>query len=288
MNAPDLSITSEITSDGTVRQINEVLQLSAGQPVHIEINSAGGEAFAGIAGFNAIRQHGRVTISVTGLAASAAATIALAGATIRMHRNSLMMIHSASVITFGNAGEHRKSTQVLDKLDGEYTRLVAQVTGHPEARVRAWLEAETWMTAEEAVGLNFADEIIETGDAELAPVAKSQRELLSKFRHVPDDLAAMVQAGRSGPRQGAELASVLTSAIDGLASEDRPEGQIIDEMAEAAGIEAGTVRQILAGSINCPPIERLEAFASVLDVSAETLVEAGNRDGCDYRNAEAA
>lgn len=288
MISTDLSITGEITSDGTVRQINEVLLHSAGQPVHIEINSAGGEAFAGIAGFNAIRQHGRVTISVTALAASAAATIALAGATIRMHRNSMMMIHSASLITFGNSGAHRKSTQVLDKLDGEYTRLVAQVTGHPEARVRAWLEAETWMTAEEAVELNFADEIIETGEADLVPVATSQRALLQQFRHVPGDLAALVRAGRSGPRQGAELASVLTSAINGLASEDQPEGQIIDEMADAAGIEPGTVRQILDGSINCPPIERLEAFASVLDVPVETLVEAGNRDGCDYRNAESA
>lgn len=287
MTSPDLTILGEINSD-TTRQIAGALQGKPGAPVHIEINSAGGDAFAGISGFNAIRQHGRVTTSVTGLAASAAATIALAGATIRMHRSALLMIHSASLLTIGDAREHRKSTGVLDKIDGEYTRLVAQVTGHPEARVRAWLEAETWMTAEEAVELNFADEVIDAGAADMVPVARSQRALLSKFRHVPGDLAALAEVTRRGPRQGAELAAMLRGAIDRLSGDDRPEDQIIGEMADAAGIEPGTVRQILSGSINCPPIGRLEAFATVLDLSAQSLVEAGSRDGCNYQPADAA
>jgi ATP-dependent protease ClpP protease subunit/transcriptional regulator with XRE-family HTH domain len=282
---PDLTITGEITGE-TSKQIAAMCQGSGGGSLNFEINSAGGDAFAGIAGFNAIRQHGRVTISVTALAASAAATIALAGATIRMHRNALMMIHSANLVTFGNASEHEKSAAMLSTFDGEYVRMVAQVTGHPEARVRAWLEAETWMTAEEAVELNFADEIIETGEADLAPVARSQRDLLSQFRHVPGDLAAL--ADRRAARQGAELAAMLTAAIERLSGDERAESSIIAELADAAGIEPDTVRQILAGSINCPPVERLEAFATVLGLSAESLVEAGNRDGCDYQPAEEA
>jgi transcriptional regulator with XRE-family HTH domain len=109
---------------------------------------------------------------------------------------------------------------------------------------------------------------------------------LSQFRHVPGDLAAL--ADRRAARQGAELAAMLTAAIERLSGDERAESSIIAELADAAGIEPDTVRQILAGSINCPPVERLEAFATVLGLSAESLVEAGNRDGCDYQPAEEA
>lgn len=192
MNPPDLSIIGEITSD-TTRQIVDFLRRSKGQPVHIEINSGGGYAFEGIASFNAIRKHRQVTCTVTGLAASAAGTIALGCAKIRMYRNSMMMHHFTRSLTFGGAAEHRHEADLLETLDNQYVQLVAEVTGHPDARIRSWLEDETWLTPQEAVDLNFADEIIESDHADFAPVAKSQRELLSKFRHLPNDLKAIVE-----------------------------------------------------------------------------------------------
>ena len=81
---------------------------------------------------------------------------------------------------------------------------------------------------------------------------------------------------------GSKLAGVLNRAIDSKETKDRPRAAIIDDMGKAGGIAAGTVNQILEGSINCPPIERLRGFARVLDVSVETLTAAGNEDGCKY------
>lgn len=193
MTPPDLSIIGEITSE-TTRQIADVLRRSKGQPVHIEINSIGGQAFQGIAGFNALREHGRATVTVTGLAASAAVTIALGGANIRMYRNSMMMIHFSSMLTVGGSQAHRNSADMLEKMDSEYVRLVAGVTGHPDARVRAWLEQETWLTAQDAVDLNFADEVIEFDRADLVPVAQSQRDLWSKFTRMPADIRAIFES----------------------------------------------------------------------------------------------
>ncbi|PWE32772.1 hypothetical protein DDZ14_08480 [Maritimibacter sp. 55A14] len=97
------------------------------------------------------------------------------------------------------------------------------------------------------------------------------------------------KAGRScpiTPQAGENLGNVLNTAIDEQATEDRDRAAIIQEMGDAAGIEASTVNQILAGEINCPPLERLDAFAGVLELDVDDLVAAAEEDGCDYSDGE--
>lgn len=82
-------------------------------------------------------------------------------------------------------------------------------------------------------------------------------------------------------KEGMILAGLLNKTIDDQATEERPRAEIISAMAQAAGIEPGTVDQILAGTIDCPPVaERLQGFASVLDISLADLVKAAEEDGC--------
>ena len=66
-----------------------------------------------------------------------------------------------------------------------------------------------------------------------------------------------------------------------------PRSEIVAEMASAAGISTNTVNQILNAGINCPPLERLEGFAEVLDVSVERLIDAAEEDGCEYERGRA-
>ncbi len=65
-----------------------------------------------------------------------------------------------------------------------------------------------------------------------------------------------------------------------VADDPRAEGEVVQAMATAAGVEVGTVREILSGDIRCPPRPRLSAFARVLDVSPGRLIDASTRDGC--------
>ena len=88
-------------------------------------------------------------------------------------------------------------------------------------------------------------------------------------------------AGACGVR-GENLAAEINKLIDAMASDEEPREDIIEAMADAAGITTDTVDQILDGTINCPPLERLEAFAGELGVTADTLVAAAEQDGCDY------
>lgn len=78
--------------------------------------------------------------------------------------------------------------------------------------------------------------------------------------------------------KGVSLANSLNDTLDAL--DDREAG--IARMSDRAGISESTVRQILAGDINCPPLQRLRGFASALQVSLDSLVSAAERDGCEY------
>ena len=84
-----------------------------------------------------------------------------------------------------------------------------------------------------------------------------------------------------GTSRGDSLAARLNELIG---EDDR--SATIDRMASAAGIDASTVNQILNGSINCPPLNRLEGFARTLSVSVDNLTEAAGRDGCNYQPDE--
>lgn len=81
---------------------------------------------------------------------------------------------------------------------------------------------------------------------------------------------------------GERLAQVLNDRIDDLVDDDTGRADIIARIGNAAGIEPGTVNQILDGSINCPPRNRLNGFARVLGLALSRLIDAAEEDGCDY------
>jgi HK97 family phage prohead protease len=97
-----------------------------------------------------------------------------------------------------------------------------------------------------------------------------------------------VTGERGGPyacsvgEKGANLASFLDDLIEGMVDEDMSRGEVIIEMGNEAGIEAGTVGQILRGEIDCPPLNRLIGFARALNVSQDDVISAAESDGCDY------
>lgn len=127
--------------------------------VEVRINSVGGSAFGGVAMYNALEAHpGEVTCRVEGLAASAASLVAMAGKTV-MGKGSMMMIHSPSAGVMGNAAELRKAADWLDKVQDSLASIYTAKTGKSLDEVHGMLDAETWMTAEEAVASGFADSV---------------------------------------------------------------------------------------------------------------------------------
>jgi ATP-dependent Clp protease, protease subunit len=136
------------------------LKEAADRPVRVRINSPGGDVFEGQAIYNALLRHGPgVDVEIDSLAASAASLIAMAGKTIRIAENARVMIHRAWTMVAGNVADLLAAVDLLKGIDTTMADTYAARTKQTREQVQAWLDAETWMTAQEAVDRGFADEI---------------------------------------------------------------------------------------------------------------------------------
>lgn len=156
----------------TGKDFRDALASAGAGPIVVRINSPGGSVFDGMAIHNAIAAHkGGSTVVVDGIAASIAAFIAVAAGRVEMGARSMMMIHNASGLVFGNRAALERAISALAKIDGEQAVAFAKKTGKPVADIAAMLDAETYMTAQEAVDAGFADAINEPASGAHDPTA---------------------------------------------------------------------------------------------------------------------
>lgn len=159
----DIEIYGTIGVDVTAQSFLD--QLPESGPVRVRVNSGGGSATEAIAIYSRLREHdGEVEMLVDGLAASAATMIAMAGTVITMRSNAMMMLHKPWAGTAGDADEMRRAAKVLDMTEDSMVEMYAERSGQKPETVRAMLKEETWLSAQDAVELGFADRIIKAGD----------------------------------------------------------------------------------------------------------------------------
>lgn len=150
--------------------------------VTVRINSPGGDVSAGVSIYNMLNEHeGEVTVKVDGIAASIASLIAMAGDKIVMLPGSMMMVHLPWTIAAGNSDDMAQVVEMLQKTGESMIPIYAARTGLSEERVEELLKAETWMTAEDAVELGFADEAI-GAKSTLAQAMAKIREMTSSMQ----------------------------------------------------------------------------------------------------------
>lgn len=136
--------------------------IPADKPLDIYINSDGGSVFAALAIHNMIKRHkGAVTITVAGMAASAATIItSVPNARVIMPVGSMMMVHAPSAYAGqANAAQLRSLADTLDKVGGSIVDIYKQKTEQSEETLVEMMSTDTYLTASEAVELGFADEI---------------------------------------------------------------------------------------------------------------------------------
>ncbi len=128
--------------------------------IHLRINSPGGDVFDARAIKTALRQHAaKVIAHVDGLAASAATYIALGADEVEISQGGFFMIHNAWTLAMGNANELREVALLLDKVDASILNDYVAKTGLDAEQVKAWMDAETWFTADDAVEHGFVDRV---------------------------------------------------------------------------------------------------------------------------------
>ena len=151
--------------DVTPQMFKEELMDGSGD-ITVWINSPGGDCVAAAQIYNMLREYdGNVTVKIDGIAASAASVIAMAGDKVLMSPVSMMMIHNPMTIAFGDSGEMQKAIDMLAGVKDSIINAYELKTGLSRTRLSHLMDAETWMDANKAIELGFADEIIKRNSA---------------------------------------------------------------------------------------------------------------------------
>lgn len=166
----ELYLYSEIASGSswwgdevTPKKFKEELDaLGSIDTLNIYVNSPGGDVFAGHAIASMIKRCSAQTVAhVDGLATSMASAIVCACNKVVMPSNTMLMVHHPWTRMVGNANDFRKRAEDLDKI-GESTMAIYRAkTGLSDEKLKALLDAESWLTAQEAKELGFCDELEE-------------------------------------------------------------------------------------------------------------------------------
>ncbi|BDX19685.1 ATP-dependent Clp protease ClpP [Halopseudomonas aestusnigri] len=192
----EIEIYGEIGSWGkTAAQFLEELKAAddGKRQIVVAINSVGGEVGDGFAIHNALQRLGeRVTARIDGFAISAAGVVAMGAHKVQMHDNAMLMMHNPWAWAAGDSEEFRKVADIMDQmLEG----IIASFKHRPnltvdDAELRRMINAETWLTAAEAKGMGFVDEVL-TGAGSVSNTTSLR--ILNRYRNMPESVRAQVE-----------------------------------------------------------------------------------------------
>lgn len=177
--------------------------------IRLYINSYGGSVFEGTAIYNQLRRHpAHKTVYIDGFACSIASVIAMAGDTIVMPRNTMMMIHNMWMGAVGNAQALRKAADDLDTINaaGRAAYLAKAGGKLGEDKLVEMMDAETWLTAEQCIEYGLADEYA-AQDADLAGAQALMQKAnmrLTQAVEINRSIAAQLRALHAAPEPGPE------------------------------------------------------------------------------------
>lgn len=305
--------------------IHGAIEEAAGEELEIEINSGGGDVLAGNEIYTALRTYkGRVSISIVGIAASAASYIA-AARRCTITPVGLYMIHNASGSARGDYHAMDQESEVLQTVNRAITAAYMEKTGMEQKELLKLMDQETWLTAEQAVEYGFVDSITESqeqamqsgqaagsanGNSLAAVYNGTQilgREIIEKARKVL--LQSAAGTGRTAPEgdipepSGSVLINQITKKAEVEEMADTQEDiQTIEELtakypelarqirasaaAEAASAENGRLKAIdeIAGQISDEMVQEAK-YGEKKMTAPDLALEAFRQNGIMARTA---
>lgn len=173
--------------------------------ITIWLNSPGGDCVAASQIYAMLMDYkGAVTVKIDGIAASAASVIAMAGTSVLMAPTALMMVHNPLTVAIGDSEEMQKAIAMLGEVKESIINAYEIKTGLSRTRLSHLMDAETWLNANKAIELGFADGVLEDTKKQARPpdagYAFSRRAvtntLLNKVPVTHTEPAAAPQAGQ--------------------------------------------------------------------------------------------
>ena len=162
--------TSWFDDDVTPQMFHDELFAGKG-PVTVWLNSPGGDCIAASQIYTMLMDYqDDVTIKIDGIAASAASVIAMAGTKVLMAPTALMMIHNPMTGAYGNHTDMEKAIEMLDEVKESILNAYEIKTSLSRAKLSHLMDSETWMNANKAIELGFADDILKDSKKDAADI----------------------------------------------------------------------------------------------------------------------
>ena len=205
--------------------------------ITLNISSPGGVVTEGLAMVDMLEAYeGEVTTLGYGLVASIASVVLLAGDKVRMTPNSFLMIHNPWTLAMGDSTELSATADLLAKMEEKLKNVYVskleksgKTSGNLALKVKRWMDAETWFTAQEALDAGFIDEIQEA--SKQANIIQMQ-PALARYVNVP---AALFNNQKPEKMTAKEM---LAKALAMLGGADEPE--TVEAVAEPQAPEMTT------------------------------------------------
>ena len=218
-------VGEDFWGDGvSAKRIQSQLRAYKGEPVIININSPGGNFFEGLAIYNVLRQYtGRVTVRVLGIAASAAAVIAMGGDVVEVARSGFLMIHNTSILA---AVDRNKCLEIADWLkpfDDTAAEIFSSRTGIKQTEISKMLDHETWIGGKQAIDDGFADDYLEADLIDGSPANKMNGKPIAAHHEVDQNLAKL---GMPRSKRRDLLAAIRKSGMPCAADNAKPKAGV--------------------------------------------------------------
>jgi len=262
--------------------LNRIDTFQDAKTIRVVVNSLGGHVAHGLTMYHALRSHSaKVEVEITGVAASMASCIAMAGDKVSMAEDALFMLHDPWVGTEGNADQLRAAADMLEKHGESLAGIYSRKSGIPEDEIRTMMSRDggegTYLNAREALNAGFIDEVLSPANAELPnlPAAALAKRIVKGHRKK-----------KSGRRKSGErkmklkhLAAALMAAVRAMVDDDTSEKDVLQEVADATKTDPDELTALAGGEGDAPDSEQLQALAEVLDIDVDSLIDAAKKDG---------
>ena len=240
----ELAILGEITS-GTAEQIIAAVNFFRDQPVTITVMSGGGDAFASLGLYDFLKGKD-VTVRIYGIAASGAAIISAAARTTEMADGAFLMIHNAYSVIDGQGED------VLESINERQVELFVAKTGMRKDKVKKMLEDETFLSAQEAYDMGFADKVF---DPLKMAAQLNQMKPMEEVMSQPATVEVVVAE---------EVAEVVAAADPG---DEQPEKEEVEVEVPVTAVEA--VQAALRGHLKAKVNVSARYGAIVAELTSE-------------------
>jgi len=143
------------------KKVADQIEKANSEDLEVEINSGGGSVFDASEIYTALKSYaGNVTVKITGIAASAASVIAMAGRKVLMSPTSQMMLHNASAWVQGDYRDFDHASDFLKNVNQTIANAYSLKSGKPHSELLSMMNAETWLTPQQALEHNLIDGIM--------------------------------------------------------------------------------------------------------------------------------